>query len=98
MSTQNAIRIYSPDGSVGTARRALATSPSTLAGQRIAVLDNGKPGAAFLLGELARNLERRTQADFVGVFTKGSAATPCEEPLFQDLLGRADLILTGTAD
>lgn len=98
MPPKNPVRIYAPDGSVGTPQRALSASPSTLAGQRIAVLDNGKPGAAFILQELAENLVRRTQAQFAGVFAKGSAATPCEEPLFQDLLGRAEIILTGTAD
>lgn len=91
-------RIYAPDGATGTARRALAASPSTLAGKRIAALDNGKPGAAFLLETLGQSLARRTQAEFVGVFAKGSAATPCEEDLFAELLGTADLVLTGTAD
>ncbi len=98
MPPENPVRIYAPDGTVGTARRSLAASPSTLAGRRIAVLDNGKPGAAFILEELAGNLSRRTQSEFVGVFAKGSAATPCEDDLFQDLVGRADIILTGTAD
>ncbi|MFK7898456.1 MAG: hypothetical protein AB8G23_21665 [Myxococcota bacterium] len=97
-SITSTTRIYAPDGIAGTARRALAASPSTLAGKRIGALDNGKPGAAFLLETLGRGLAQRTQAQFVGVFAKGSAATPCEEGVFAELAGAADLILTGTAD
>jgi len=95
MTTQ---RIYSPDGHIGAAVRALATSPARLAGQRIGVLDNGKPGAAFLLSELASRLAERTGAVFAGVFAKGSAATPCEDEVIDALLEATDLVLTGTAD
>lgn len=65
-----AIRIYSPEGSVGRAGTALAPVPEALAGRRILVLDNGKPGADWLMTRLAEQLATRTGADFVGVHRK----------------------------
>ena len=44
------IRIQSPEGVPGRPGASLARSPELLAGRRLAVLDNGKPGAALLLG------------------------------------------------
>jgi len=76
----------------------LARVPPALAGLRIAALDNGKPGAHALLAHLGEQLASRTSAIFTGVKRKGSAATPCEAPLFDALVNSADLILTGTAD
>jgi hypothetical protein len=92
------IHIYSPEGSVGRAGTSLAPAPDVLAGRRIAVLDNGKPGADRLLGHLAERLVERTGATYAGSRRKGSAATPCEGDLLQEILKDADLVLTGSAD
>ena len=93
-----AIRILAPDGAVGRAPLALARSPELLSGLRLAVLDNGKPGAALLLGRVAERLASRAGAVFTGVRRKGSAATPCEENLLAEISLHADLVLTGSAD
>ena len=93
-----ATRIYAPDGAPGRPGTDLASLPSTLSGQRIVGLDNGKPGADALLTHLGEGLAARTGAIFAGVSKKGSAATPCEEPLFDAITSSADLIVTGTAD
>jgi len=92
------MKIYSPEGSVGRSEIALAPLPAVLAGIRILALDNGKPGADLLLGHLAEGLAARTGAIAQGLVQKGSAATPCEEGLLEEVRGRADLVLTGTAD
>jgi len=92
------IRIHSPEGGVGRPARALASSPEVLVGRRLAVLDNGKPGAELLLRRAAERLASRTGASFVGVRRKRTAATPCEDELLAELEGAADLVLTGTAD
>jgi hypothetical protein len=92
------IRIYSPEGAVGQSPMSLSPAPAVLAGQRIAVLDNGKPGAGVLLGHLAERLAERTGAAFTGIRRKGSAATPCEDTLFEEFVADVDLVLTGTAD
>ncbi|MBW2269704.1 MAG: hypothetical protein JRH16_14110 [Deltaproteobacteria bacterium] len=92
------IHIYAPDGNVGVAARALATAPAGLAGCKLLVLDNGKPGAEVLLGHAAERIAQRTGALYLGSRRKGSAATPCEPELLHELEAEADLILTGTAD
>jgi hypothetical protein len=91
-------RIYAPDGMPGPVGTELARIPPALAGLRITALDNGKPGADELLSQLGAQLARRTGAIFTGLERKGSAATPCEDPLLEALVRSADLILTGTAD
>lgn len=91
-------RIYAPDGMPGSAQTELTRLPNSLAGQRILALDNGKPGANFLLTCVGEQLADRTGASFVDVVQKGSAATPCEDPLLAQMIDSADLILTGTAD
>ena len=92
------IRILSPEGSVGASALRLARSPDVLSGRRLAVLDNGKPGAAWLMTRLAEQLAARAGVDFVGVYRKRTAATPCEDELIEEIVGEADLVLTGTAD
>ncbi len=92
------IRILSPEGAVGGAAVARAESPYVLAGLRLAVLDNGKPGAARLMSRAAEQLAARAGVKFVGVRRKRTAATPCEDALVESLAQEADLVLTGTAD
>ncbi len=92
------IRILSPEGNVGAGVVGLAPSPDVLAGRRLAVLDNGKPGAAWLMTRVAEQLVARAGVDFVGVHRKRTAATPCEDDLIDEIAEEADLVLTGTAD
>lgn len=91
-------RLYAPDGRTGSTGAELAALPASLAGRTIVALDNGKPGALALLEHAGRRLAERTGASFVEVVTKGSAATPCEDPLLDSIIGNAELVLTGTAD
>ena len=93
-----AVVVHSPEGRIGAAPAALAASPEVLAGRRLLVLDNGKPGAALLMGALAERLGARCGARVEDVLRKGSAATPCEDALLDEIVERADLVLTGTAD
>ena len=76
----------------------LALFPEVLSGKRVLGLDNGKPGADVLLRRLAEGLASRSGAVVAGLLRKGSAATPCEEPLLEEIAKRADVVLTGTAD
>ena len=92
------MRILSPEGRVGARSVTLAASPSVLAGQRLAVLDNGKPGAARLMEALSERLAERTGVTLAGSHRKRTAATPCEDALVDALCEGADLVLTGTAD
>lgn len=92
------MRTLSPEGNVGVRGVNLAEAPEPLSGRRIAVLDNGKPGAAGLLSRIAERLAERAGAEFIGVRRKRTAATPCEDALIDELAESADLVLTGTAD
>ena len=92
------IHVMAPEGNLGTPPRELAAAPATLAGLKIAVLDNGKPHADVLMQRIARQLADRSGAIFVGTRRKGSAATPCEPRLLGELAEEADLVLTGSAD
>jgi hypothetical protein len=93
------IRIYAPDGEVGPAAVQRAASPELLRGLRLAVLDNGKPNADVLLGQLAQRLAERTGARYAGLRRKpGGAALPAEAELLAELAREADVVLTGSAD
>lgn len=94
----SSIRVYTPEGLAGMAPRALAELPPALAGQRIALLDNGKPNAAALLRRVAEQVAQRSGARVVGLHQKANAALPCQPELLARLAGETDLILTGSAD
>ena len=91
------IRLVSPEGRVHVPRAPLAPAAPDLAGLRIAVLDNGKPNAARLMTEIAQRIAARTDAALTLVVAKGTAATPAEPEILQQLEA-ADLVLTGSAD
>ena len=98
------MQIYRPDGDIGQAPAALAATPPSLAGLRIAVLDNGKPNAAFVMTRLAESLAARAGATVTGVLKKGprgesaNAAIPCDPEIFERVVAEADVVITGTAD
>ena len=92
------MQILSPEGTMGTAPAALAPSPPVLTGLRVAVLDNGKPNARLLLERLAGRLAERAGAAVTLVVGKGTAATPAEPEILDQLREHADLVVTGSAD
>jgi hypothetical protein len=56
------VTTYLPDSEPGPDLAQLAPSPTSLAGLRIAVLDNGKPNAALVMARAAESLAARTGA------------------------------------
>lgn len=92
------MKIYSPAGSVGKPVHGLAQAPKPLQQCRVAGLDNGKPGAALLIESAGQRIAQISGATWLGVRAKGSAATPVEEPLLNELANDADFVITGTAD
>ena len=98
------VSVYLPDSEPGPLTTALAASPQTLRGLRIAVLDNGKPNADVVMTRAAEALAARTGA-VVSVITKkgplglsANAAIPLAEDRLELLLAQADLVITGAAD
>jgi len=95
------IRVHVPDGAIGSPPVHLATSPTSLAGLRIGVLDNAKPNARLLMVRVAEQLAARTGASVALVTDKGpgaNAATACTPQVFEQLTREVDLVLTGSAD
>lgn len=95
------IKVYAPDGAVGSSPAGRAPSPTVLAGRRIGVLENGKPNARELLVRAADALAARTRASVALVSGKGgdaNAATPASDAVLGLLAEEVDLVLTGSAD
>jgi hypothetical protein len=96
--------VYLPDSAPGPDTASLAPSPATLAGLRIAVLDNGKANADVVMTAAAEALARRTGATVSLVTKKGprgesaNAAVPCDPGIFDTVIEQADLVITGAAD
>ena len=96
--------VYLPDSAPGPEPASLAPSPMTLAGLRIAVLDNGKANADVVMTRAAETLASRTGAVVSLVTKKGprgesaNAAVPCAPDIFELVLAQADLVITGAAD
>lgn len=96
--------VYLPDSAPGLEMSALAPSPGSLAGARIAVLDNGKPNAGVVMQRAAETLAARTGATVALVTKKGpqgrsaNAAEPMARDIFERLVAEADLVVTGAAD
>lgn len=97
-------QVYLPDSAPGQEPVALAPSPASLAGLRIAVLDNGKPNAVELMTRAAETLAARTGATVSLVTKKGpqglsaNAAVPVAPDVFERVLAESDLVITGSAD
>jgi Fe-S cluster biogenesis protein NfuA len=98
------ITIYAPDSEARPDRASLSASPTTLAGLRIAVLDNGKPNAVTVMSRAAETLASRTGATVSLVIKKGpggrsaNAAIPCADDTFARVVAEADIVITGAAD
>ena len=103
-SKTSTIRIYAPDSEPGPEFSWLAPNPTSLAGLRIAVLDNGKPNASLVMERVADLLAARVAATKSLVIKKGpngrsaNAAIPCAADVFAHVIAESDLVITGTAD
>jgi hypothetical protein len=94
----NRILIASPEGAVVRRRRRLASPPAALAGNRVAVLVNGKPNAGLLLSTVAEDLAKRTGMRLGPAVSKRSAAEPADAEVLDNLRRSAEVVLTGSGD
>jgi len=98
------MQVYTPEGLIGQAQARRAASPASLAGLRIAVLDNGKPNAALVMTRLAETLAARTGARLSLLTKKGphgqsaNAAIPAAADTIARVHAEADVVITGSAD
>tara|TARA_B110000014_G_C19823081_1_gene427016 strand:- start:56 stop:355 length:300 start_codon:yes stop_codon:yes gene_type:complete len=75
------------------APRSVPTEPFTLS-----IIDNGKPKAKQLLGELASLLEDRFPVANVELVSKSSAGKPLEADVAQSVAARSRMVITGVGD
>ena len=90
-------KMIRPDGAVAEQGHRLAPARRVLTGARIGVLDNQKPNAGLLMGYVADRLAERAGGPPPVVLTK-NAAHPAPQEVIDELVGSADLVLTGSAD
>jgi hypothetical protein len=90
------VKVLDPIGTVQRPVRGLARRPSTLAGRRLAVLDNSKPNADVLLGRVAELLAARTGALPARWWRKPGSSRPAL--MIDEVVAGADLVITGSAD
>lgn len=90
--------LLSPVGEVGPRRGSLADRPGTLAGRRVGLLDNTKPGAEEILRRIGQLLVERHGVAAPLLRVKPSSAVGVPGETATDLREHCDLIITGVGD
>ena len=88
--------VLSPVRSAPIPFRALAPRRSALRGCRVGILDNSKPNADTLLGRVAELLVERHGAASIARWQKPGSSRPAA--MIEEVVGAADVVLTGSAD
>ena len=90
------IRLYDPTAEPRGVAATLAPRLQSLAGKRVAILDNGKPNAGTLMLTVAKILQERYGVGEVVKREKPIAGPPAAEILAA--LSECDFALVGSAD
>jgi hypothetical protein len=94
----NEVQVVDPSGSEPHATGVeVAPRPTTLAGTRLGVLDNGKPNADHVVRSLGRHLHRRFGTQEPVAAAKAFASRPCPEDVLTRFRG-FDAALVGVGD
>lgn len=92
------VRIVDPSGGdPAVTGFALPSRPDSLAGARIAVLDNGKPNAGHVVTQIAAHLGRRHNAQEIRHAGKAMASRPCPDEVLVGFRG-FDVAVVGVGD
>ncbi|MGK9283488.1 UGSC family (seleno)protein [Sinorhizobium meliloti] len=92
------IELLDPTGNFGSKELVLAERPHSLKGLRIALIDNTKVNAQQLLRKIGNILVRDYGATQACVYRKKHASTPVHDPLIEELVQDADIIISGIGD
>lgn len=92
------IEAFSPIGRHPEAEQDVRTSIPDLRGSVIGVLDNTKPNAQLLMGEVAQAVVERVPEMRLEFERKPSAAQGVEEDVRERLAATANVIFTGSGD
>ncbi|HKZ05746.1 MAG TPA: hypothetical protein VJU81_09785 [Methylomirabilota bacterium] len=90
------VTLYDPTAEPKILAAGLAKRVDSLAGKRIAILDNSKANAGTLMLAVARRLQERYGAGEVVKREKGIAGAP--SPTILEALTTCDVALVGSAD
>lgn len=93
-----AVPVYDPRGMVEADALPLAPRPGSLAGLRLAVLDNTKWNARRLLEETVRLLEEKAAFAAVNLYRKESFSLAAAPELLAEIAAENDLVLTAVGD
>lgn len=97
--TSSPIRLVDPTGAhPGDRRFPLAPRPRDLQGKRVVLLDNSKANSEPILRGIARILGEEFRLAAVVYYTKHSASLPPRPELLAEVLGHADVVITGVGD
>lgn len=92
------LEVFDPRGPLEVERRGLAPRPASLAGLRLAILDNTKWNAGRLLRTIAAELGARFPLAAVGYYKKESFSKEAEPELLGRIAAGNDIVLTAIGD
>jgi hypothetical protein len=95
MSAKEVI-LYDPTADPRIVATGLAPRLSSLRGKKVAILDNSKANAGFLMLSVARRLQEQYGVGEIVKREKGIAGAP--SPTILDALTKCDFALVGSAD
>ena len=98
MSAAGFVTIVHPGAEDVHPSLALAPRLSTLAGARIALIDNAKHMAGVFLAELGRELQERHGVATLEVYRKANASIPTPTDVLSRLSQSCDGLVHGVAD
>ena len=90
------VTLYDPTAEPRILAAGLAPRLSSLRGKKVAILDNSKANAGFLMLSVARRLQEQYGVGEIVKREKGIAGAP--SPTILDALTKCDFALVGSAD
>jgi len=90
------VMLYDPTAEPRILAAGLARRLDTLRGKKVAILDNSKANAGFLMLSVARRLQEQYGVGEIVKREKGIAGAP--SPTILDALTKCDFALVGSAD
>lgn len=92
------LEVLEPVGQVRELAPVRLNAIGSLAGRRLAILDNGKPNFRLLATLVAERLQGDEGVASIAHFAKENAAVGATAELLDRIAQSADLVLTGSAD
>jgi hypothetical protein len=92
------IEVLDPSGQIQKLVALQCNPVESLAGRRLAILDNAKPNFQRLATLVAERLRDECSLESIAYYRKENASTGAGDALLDEIARSADLVLTGSAD